>query len=168
MPKITKGHNSWSNFQHFIQKLGHLFITNNLFIKFQGSSFNSFWDILLTREKCPNLQRAITQGIFFRIYSKVNQVIYSSLSINSLSFMALAPTILRHYADKVKMPSYKVYSSSFKALASIVFEIFCWQISIYIVSKGHNSGKRHYPVEKKKISVSYFFHEKPIHEISKL
>ena len=31
--------------------------------------------------------------IFFRIYLKVNQVIYSSLPINSLSFKAAAPTI---------------------------------------------------------------------------
>ena len=43
-------------------------IATNLFIKFQGSSFNSFLDILLTRETCPNLQRAITYKIFFRIY----------------------------------------------------------------------------------------------------
>ena len=77
-----------------------LLITTNLFIKLWGSSSNSIWDILLTREKCPNLQRDITHEIFFRIYSKVNQIIYSSLSINSPSFKVLAPT---------------------------VFEIFCWQ-----------------------------------------
>ena len=53
-----------------------------------------------TQDICPNLQRSITHEIFFRIYSKVNQAIYSSLLINS---------------------------KSFKALASTVFEIFCWQ-----------------------------------------
>ena len=55
----------------------------------------------------PNLQRAITHEIFFRIYSKVNQVIYSSLSINSPSFKALAPTVFEIFAEKVKMPSYE-------------------------------------------------------------
>ena len=35
MPKFTKGHR---------------LIINNQFTKFQGSSFNNFWDILLTRE----------------------------------------------------------------------------------------------------------------------
>ena len=30
---------------------------------------------------------------FFKIYLKVNQVIYSSLKINSPSFKALAPTV---------------------------------------------------------------------------
>ena len=40
----------------------------------------------------------ITQEVFFKISSKVNQVVYSSLP---------------------------VYSSSFKDLASMVFEIFC-------------------------------------------
>ena len=98
--------------------------------------------------KCPNLQRAITHEIFFRIYSKVKQVIYSSLQINSPSFKSLAP-IVRYFADKIKMPklqrdithevffriyskvyqvvysSLPVYSSSFKVLAPTVFEIFC-------------------------------------------
>ena len=50
------------------------------------------------RKRNRNLQMAITYEIFFRIYKKINQVIYSSLPINS-------PT--------------------FKSLALIVFEIFC-------------------------------------------
>ena len=53
-----------------------------------------FLDILLTRETCPNLQRAITYEIFFSIYKKkVNQVIYSSLPINSPNFKSLALTV---------------------------------------------------------------------------
>ena len=36
-------------FSEFIQNLGHLLIITNQFTKFQGSSSNSFWDILLTR-----------------------------------------------------------------------------------------------------------------------
>ena len=77
----------------------------------------------------PKLQRAISQEVFFKISSKVNQVVYSSLP---------------------------VYSSSFKALASIVFEIFCWQDCIHIFSKGHNSEKGHNPVKKKKYMSAIF------------
>ena len=75
----------------------------------------------------------ITHEWIFRIYSKVNQVIYSSIPI---------------------------YSPGFKALASIAFEIFCWQDFIYIFSKGHNSGKGHNP-DGKKTRVSYFFMKNP-------
>ena len=71
--------------------------------------------------------------MFFKILSKVNQVVFSSLP---------------------------VYSSGFKALASIVFEKFCWQDCTHIFSKGHNSEKGHNPV-KKKIQVSYFFMRNP-------
>ena len=46
---------------------------------FQAPSSNSFRDTLLTSLKFPNLQRATTPG---RIYSKVNQVIYSSSPIS--------------------------------------------------------------------------------------
>ena len=49
-------------------------------------------------KKCPKLQRVIMHEVIFRIYSKVNQVIYSSIPI---------------------------YSPGYKALASIAFEIFC-------------------------------------------
>ena len=49
MPKVIEGHNSWSNFQNlFKSSSGHLLINTNLFTRFQGSSFNSFWAILLT------------------------------------------------------------------------------------------------------------------------
>ena len=93
---------------------------------------------------------AITHEVFFRISSKVDQVIYSSLQIHLLSFKVLALTVFfRYFADKVKMPKLQraitqevyfrisskvnqvvysllpVYSSSFKALAPTVFEIFC-------------------------------------------
>ena len=130
MPKITKGHNSWSIFQNFFKSYsGHLLITTNPFTKFQGSSSNSFWDILLTRYKCPKLQRAITQEVFFKISSKVNQFVYSSLP---------------------------VYLSSFKALALILFEIFCWQDCINIFSKDRNSEKGQNPVKKKKYLSAIF------------
>ena len=71
-------------------------------MKFQNPSMHSSEVMLCIKkhamEKSPMLQRAITNEVFFRIYSKVNQVIYSSIPI---------------------------YSPGFKALASIVFEIFC-------------------------------------------
>ena len=40
----------------------------------------------------------------FQNLQKVNQVIYSSLPINSSSFKSLALTVLRYFADKIKMP----------------------------------------------------------------
>ena len=76
----------------------------------------------------PKIKRAITHEVFFKIYSKVNQVVYSPLP---------------------------VYSSSFKALVSIVFEIFCWQDCSHIFSKGHNSGKGHNSVTKKYLSAIF-------------
>ena len=100
----------------------------------------------MTREKRLNLQRVITHETFFRIYSKVNKIIYSSLPIN-LPRLKLQQ-FLRVFADKEKCPkvqraitqevlfkmyskvnqvvysSLPVYLSRFKALASIAFEIF--------------------------------------------
>ena len=71
-------------------------------MKFQNPSIHGSKVMLcITKHamyKCPNLQRAITHEVFFGIFSKVNQVIYSSLAM---------------------------YSSTFKALALIRFEIFC-------------------------------------------
>ena len=90
MPKFTKGNYSCPEARG---PSNYLLITSYLFIKLWGSSSNSIWDILLTKEKCPNLQRAITHEIFFRIYSEVNQVIYSPLPIKSPSFKALAPIV---------------------------------------------------------------------------
>ena len=78
---------------------------SNQFIKFQGSSFSSFWDILLTNDQI--YKRGITHKIFFRIYLKVNQVIYSLLAINSLSVKALAVIVLRYFVHKVNDQNYK-------------------------------------------------------------
>ena len=59
--KLTTGHNSRSIWQYLFKCLsGHLLLTNNLFTRFQGSSFNSFWDIVLTRFH-PCFLRAISQ-----------------------------------------------------------------------------------------------------------
>ena len=45
-------------FQNLLKsQSGRLLITTSLFIKFQGSSFNRFWDILLTREKAPKIAK---------------------------------------------------------------------------------------------------------------
>ena len=40
--------------------------------------------------KCPKLQRGLYHEVFFRIYSKINQVIYLSLPIFSPNIKALA------------------------------------------------------------------------------
>ena len=51
--------------------------------------FFFFFEILLTREKCSKLQRAITIELFFKIYLKVKQVVYSSIPVDSSGFKAL-------------------------------------------------------------------------------
>ena len=71
-------------------------------MKFQNPSMHSS-KLMLCIKKCvivkmPKVIKVITQEVLFRIYSKVNQVIYSSIPI---------------------------YSPGFKAQASIAFEIFC-------------------------------------------
>ena len=104
MPEVAKGHNSWSIFSKFIQKLNR-------------SSTHHYQSI-----------HHLLMKYFFKIYSKVKQVVYSSLSVYSSSFKALATIILRYFADKI---------------ASIFF------------SKGLNSGKGHNTVEKR-ICVRYF------------
>ena len=90
MSKFTKGHYLCPE---AIGPSNFLLIIINLFIKLWGSSSNSIWDILLPREKCPNLQRAITYEIFFSIYSKLIRSSTHHYAINSRSFKALAPTV---------------------------------------------------------------------------
>ena len=66
MPKIIKAiTHDFFIFQNLFKAYsGHLLITTNLFFKFQGSNSNISLDIKLAREKCPNLQRAITHETF--------------------------------------------------------------------------------------------------------
>ena len=107
------------------------FFIRNPYMKFQNPSMLSSEVMLcIKRMKCKNaqLQRAITHEVFFRIYSNVNQIIYSSISI---------------------------YSLGFKTLASIVFEILCWQDFIHIFSKGPNSGNAHILDKKKSMCQPY-------------
>ena len=59
------------------------------------------FEILLTREKCSKLQRAITHELFFKIYLKVNQVVYSSISVDSSGFKALVLIFFSYFADKI-------------------------------------------------------------------
>ena len=72
-------------------------------------------------------------------FSKVNQVIYSSV--------------------KTSIPN-------MKALAQILFEISCTQDFQILFSKGHNSEKEH-NLGMKKNMCQLFFHEEYVYEISK-
>ena len=153
-------------------------------------SSNSIWGILLIREKCPNLRRTITHKILFRIYSKVNQAICSSLPIISPSFKALAPP--EYFPDNVKMPiitknpnswsmfpnfyskanqviysSILIYSSSFKTLASIVYEIFCWQGKNVKIHKGPLLIK-YFSEFIQKLTRSFTHQYQSIHQVSRL
>ena len=49
----------------------------------------------------------------------------------------------------------------FQGSSFISYEIFCWQDCIHIFSKGHNSGKGHNPVKKKKYVSAIFFMRNP-------
>ena len=67
-------------------------------MKFQNPSMHGSAVMLFIKKhamkKCPKLQRAIIHEVFFRIYSQVNQVIYSSIPIYLLGFKALASTLM--------------------------------------------------------------------------
>ena len=56
-------------------------------------SFKHDMTVTLNHHKRANLQRPIARDVFFRIYSKVNQVIFLSLPIYASSNEALAPTV---------------------------------------------------------------------------
>ena len=111
-------------------------MTNPL-IKFKNPSIHSKVMLCIIKHaeyQSPKLQRAITHEVFFRIYSKVNQVIYSSLPI---------------------------HSSTFKALASTVFEIFLLTRFHPSFFQGAITQKRGITLRRKKIRVSYFFLRNP-------
>ena len=65
MPKTTKGHNyinfSWNSLKN---KSSNLHIIPNQHIIFQDPSLSTFRDILLTRSKQAELQRAVILSIF--------------------------------------------------------------------------------------------------------
>ena len=77
----------------------------------------------------PKITKDHNSWSFFKTYSKVNHVVY---------------------------PSLPIYFSSFKALALIVCEIFCWQDSIYIFQRAVTQ-KRGKILWRKKIRASFLF-----------
>ena len=81
--------------------------------------------------KGPNLQRVITQSIFFGIYWKDNSG-HLLITFN---------------------PFINIQGSSFNSFWDILLTRF---LSFFFFSKSHNSEKGHNPDEKKKICVSYF------------
>ena len=141
MPRPTKGH-KYVNFPWNSLKIksGNLHIIPNQHIIFQDLSLSTFLDILLTRPKCAEPQRAVTISIFYGILSKSNQIIYTSFPL----------TI-----------------SNFKNQAWILFEISCSQDLILIIfQRGITLKKTNMP-NKKKNRGQLFFHMEPIYKISK-
>ena len=60
-PTIAKGHNSNKLSLNWLKILpGDLLLSPNQYTKYQDSSSNTFWDILLTRFQCYFIKRAIT------------------------------------------------------------------------------------------------------------
>ena len=72
MPRTTMGNNyndfSWNSLKN---KSGNLHIIPNQHIIFQDPSLSTFRDILLTRSKCAEPQRAVTLSIFSRNSPKI-------------------------------------------------------------------------------------------------
>ena len=91
------------------------------------------------RKNQSKFQNSVFLYKFDGKFSKVNQVIYSSV-----------PTIV----------------PNMKALAKILFEISCTQDFQILFPKGHNSEKGHNS-DMKKNTGQLFFHEKCAYEISK-
>ena len=89
-------------------------------------------------EKSIKIQNSVFLSKFDGKFSKVDQVIYSS-----------APTFI----------------PNLKALAQILFEIFCTQDFQILFSKGHNSEKGHNS-DMRKNTGQIFFHEEYTYEIS--
>ena len=66
-------------------------------MKFQSPSMHGSEVMLCIKKACnvkkkksPKLPRAISLEVFYRIYSKINQIIYSSIPVYSPGFKALA------------------------------------------------------------------------------
>ena len=89
-------------------------------------------------EKSIKIQNSVFLSKFDGKFSKVDQVIYSS-----------APTFI----------------PNLKALAQILFKIFCTQDFRILFSKGHNSEKGHNSDMRKNMG-QIFFHEEYAYEIS--
>ena len=69
-PETARAHNSNISFNWFKILSGYLLLNPNQYTKYQGSGLNTFWDILLTRSKCLELQRAITVNFFMTFPKK--------------------------------------------------------------------------------------------------
>ena len=151
MPKITKDHNSRSIFSKFLQKLirlstHHYQSIHEVFKALASSVLRYFTD----KVKMPKFQRAITHKVFFRIYSKINQIIIitnpftkfhgssSNIFWDILLTRWKCPKLLKAITQRVLFKnslkvnqfvylSLSVYLSSIKALAPTIFEIFCRQ-----------------------------------------
>ena len=90
MPKFTKGHYLRNIFQNLQKSYsGHRLIITNQFTKFQVTSSSSFLRYFVDKIKIPKITKG-HNSVFFKIYSKVNQVVYSLLQIHSPHFTALA------------------------------------------------------------------------------
>ena len=66
----------------------------------QAPGSNTFPDILLTSLKCSNLQRDNSRNFFMKSVQKFIGEIYSSSSINKLSFKSLFHILLAGHEKK--------------------------------------------------------------------
>ena len=110
-------------------------------MKFQIPSIHRSKLLIFTEKwkKSIKIQNSVFLPKFGGKFSKVNQVIYSSV-----------PTSI----------------PNMKALAQMLFEISCTQDFQILFSKGHNSEKG-LNLDMKKNTGQLFFHEESVYEISK-
>ena len=132
LAQSTKAHNSWNIFQNlFKSKSDHFLITTNLFIKLWGSSANSYWDILLTREmpeftkghySCPE---ALGPSNFLLTYFFFFFFFFFSWRIHIWNFKTLAYIVLMLWfaqeSNNIKLPEI-----SNKNFMTLVEKIFRW------------------------------------------
>ena len=143
-------------FQNFFKSQSrHLLITRNAFINFQGSSFISFWDIMLTRFHPNCFQRPITQERGILLTRKKKHMcqlffmrnLYTKFKNPSIDVSKVKPRITKHAmfkcpnlpraithevfvvisakVNQIIQLSLAMHSSTFTVLASTVLGIFC-------------------------------------------
>ena len=139
--KVEKEHNSHQN-------TGHLHLGSKLLAKFHEPNSSGSLYILLTKFSWSKFEKGHYSTVKTPTEKKKKKTTtgHNSRSIRQYLFKC----------HKVIYFSLTIYSLGFKALASVAFEILCWQDFIHILSKGHNSGTAH-DFDMKKARVSYFF-----------
>ena len=103
MSKVTKGHYSWNIFRIYSKESGYLLIIINQFNKFQCSSSNNL-KYSADKVKMPKITKDHNSWSIFLNYFKSQSDVCSSLPVYSSSFKALALIVFRYmYFNEVSI-----------------------------------------------------------------